>query len=1131
MRQDELSWGTFRLSSLGEPGYGLVRQDAPYFELGESTMISRMCLIACFFLPATHTFAEATIDGKTILDSTGVRGGLAVHLGSGNGETTIGLCLNESFLVHGLDPRQENVDRARKLVLAKGLGERVTFDRLKGKELPYADNVVNLVVVSDRCGVSMDEIRRVLAPGAKACIREGGDWRVVENPRSDELDEWTHFLYDATNNAVSKDMVVDQPYHLQWVGDPKWARSHDHLATISAAVSAGGRVFYIADEGSTAAVALPAKWRLVARDAFSGVLLWKRRIDLWEGHLRGFRSGPAELPRRLVAVGDRVYVTLGYGEPLSVLDASTGNTLRVYEGTEGTQEIMVNGDTIYLVAGQQDLVETARRRGESPPVHSKRMVALNATNGEMLWHKADADTTDLLPLTPALQGERLYFENPSHVISLNAKTGSELWRAERPVQKKRWAWSTPTLVVQDGVVISADRAAPTEEEEQPERLEWMVSAAGGEAPPGEMVAFDAENGRELWRAPAREQYNSPPDLFVTGDVVWNGDMVRARDPGMAAARKVATGEIAMERPRDQEYFSFGMGHHRCYRNKATERFLLLGRSGVELLDVKTGEVTAHHYIRGACAYGIFPANGLIYVPSHSCACFIQAKLNGFNALAPKGKYAVPIPSVEDERLEKGPAYDSHVQSSQLITQSSDWPTYRNDASRSGSTSEAVSSTDTVWQEELGGRLTAPVVADGKLFVAQSELHVLHALDAASGQTAWTFMAGGRIDSPPTVFQGRVLFGSADGYVYCLRADDGVLMWRFLAAPDDRRIVVYDQLESVWPVPGNVLVVGEEDDATAWFVAGRTSYLDGGMFLYRLNAATGEMQSVAVLDSRDPETGLPPQKEGGAKGVTMPGALPDVLSCDGQFVYMRHTRFDLEGKRLEDDVPHLFSPAGFTDDAWWHRTYWMFGTQMQSGWGGWPRSGYVVPAGRLLVMSDDTVYGFGRLNQYANHGAHVGVPLDLLPWPLADFDNRARGTTHYRLFASPKEPMLVDAPPMGKTRPGRKPRLEKNLKPRWSEAMPVTARAMVLAGDTLHLAGPPELLALSDGTVGRQDMDAAQAAYDGEGGALLCSVSVEDGKVLQQAELDSPPVLDGLIAAGGRLYLVTMDGRVRCFGEK
>ena len=38
------------------------------------------------------------------------------------------------------------------------------------------------------------------------------------------------------------------------------------------------------------------------------------------------------------------------------------------------------------------------------------------------------------------------------------------------------------------------------------------------------------------------------------------------------------------------------------------------------IDFKTGELDAHHWMRGACAYGIMPANGLIYLPAHACGC-------------------------------------------------------------------------------------------------------------------------------------------------------------------------------------------------------------------------------------------------------------------------------------------------------------------------------------------------------------------------------------------------------------------------------------------------------------------------------------------------------------------------------
>ena len=74
---------------------------------------------------------------------------------------------------------------------------------------------------------------------------------------------------------------------------------------------------------------LPARWVLRGRDAFNGILLWERPIGPWEGDHRRFRSGPTELPRRLVAVGDHVYTTLGIDAPLSLLEAATGKTLRM----------------------------------------------------------------------------------------------------------------------------------------------------------------------------------------------------------------------------------------------------------------------------------------------------------------------------------------------------------------------------------------------------------------------------------------------------------------------------------------------------------------------------------------------------------------------------------------------------------------------------------------------------------------------------------------------------------------------------------------------------------------------------------------------------------------------------------
>jgi hypothetical protein len=255
------------------------------------------------------------------------------------------------------------------------------------------------------------------------------------------------------------------------------------------------------------------------------------------------------------------------------------------------------------------------------------------------------------------------------------------------------------------------------------------------------------------------------------------------------------------------------------------------------------------------------------------------------------------------------------------------------------------------------------------------------------------------------------------------------------------------------------------------------------------------------------------------------------------------RFDLVGNPQEPNVDHLFSPAGFVDDSWWHRTYWMYGTNMKNAWGGWTQAGYQVPAGRLIVIDDDSVFAFGRLNQYATHGAHVGLPKPLLPWPPESSDARARGDTHYALFATSREPQVDQvfvgrdqteiSPREGQAavRAGEKPRKQTRLVPRWAHELDVTVRAMLLAGRTLFVAGPPELLALTGRSITEQDLDAVKAAYDGQRGGMLQALSTESGLKLNERKLVSPPVFDGLIAADGCLFLVTVDGRIQCLGEE
>ena len=1074
-----------------------------------------LACVSCAPAPAGAA-QDAQAEAGRILDAAGVAGGLVVHVGCGDGKLTAALRAGESYLVHALDADAANVAAARKHIRSLGLYGAVSVERWTGAGLPYADSLVNLVVAEDPGKIAAGEIMRVLCPHGVAYVKRGGRWTKTVKPRPEAMDEWTHYLHDATNNAVAKDTLVGPPRHMQWVCGPRWARSHDHLSSTSALVSAGGRIFYILDEGPVASVAIGPRWALIARDAFNGVLLWKRRIGPWEGHLRNFRSGPPEIARRLIASGDRVYVTLGYGKGVTALDAATGRDVRTCDGTTGAMEMVLNAGTLFVVVGDRSPDNTGGAAipnrpekvwywwpiyADKPP--KKHIVAVRADSGKMLWKKDDADTAEMLPTALAASGGQAFFQSPSELIALEAGSGRVLWRAARPVSRQRPSWTAPTLVVYGDVVLSADRQAAG----QPGRVKWTVDSTGGVAPVGEIIAFAADTGRRLWQGPARECYNAPTDVLVAGGLVWTGSLVKSKDPGITVGLDVKTGQVKRRRPKDQGQFTIRMSHHRCYRNKATERYLVLGRDGIEFIDVATGKGQGNAWVRGACQYGVMPCNGLIYAPPHSCACHIESKLNGFNALAPAAEKTRE--AAKGTRLEKGPAFAKAAAGkpaygsirnpqSPIRNVVEDWPTYRHDPARSGFTKTTVPTGLTPkWQVDLGaaGTLSTVTVAEGKLFVASVDDHTVHALDAGSGQRAWSYTAGGRVDSPPTIWRGLAIFGCADGWVYCLNAVDGRLVWRFRGAPVARRVVAYGQLESTWPMHGSVLVAG----GVVYAAAGRSAYLDGGVVLHRLDAATGKALSATPLDK---------------------AALPDVLSGDGTSVFMRHRRFTMDGDEEPPNVEHLYSSAGFLDGDWWHRTYWQVGKQMQSGWGAWPNVGNRVPAGRLLVLDDSSVYGFGRLNQYHRNGSHVGL-----------------GRMHYRLFACARKPK-TPAAAAGEAARRRKGPAPSKVTVQWSQRVGLMVRAMVLAGPTLFVAGPPDVL--GDGPednnhpyaiASRQAIEEQAAAFAGLKGAVLWAVSKADGKKLGELKLPAAPVWDGMVAANGRLYIATKDGKVLCFAGK
>jgi outer membrane protein assembly factor BamB len=474
-------------------------------------------------------------------------------------------------------------------------------------------------------------------------------------------------------------------------------------------------------------------------------------------------------------------------------------------------------------------------------------------------------------------------------------------------------------------------------------------------------------------------------------------------------------------------------------------------------------------------------------------------------LAPASTNANYPPTDPDSvRLQPGPAYGQTVVSN---PSPDDWPTYRHDIGRSGYSTNAVRANPTnAWQTSLGGKLSSVTVAEGSVFVAAVDRHTIYALAADTGAQEWSFTAGGRVDSPPTIYQGLVLFGSTDGYAYCLRASDGALMWRFLVAPTDLRHMCYDQVESVWPVSGSVLVQNNQ----VYCVSGRSMYLDGGCRFVVLNPTNGAKIVEQVMNDLVP--GTTNSLETLEKTFNAPVALADILSSDGQFIYMKSQQFLPDGTRTNiapnaadvrvnadwanqiGEGVHLFTPTGFLDDSWMHRTYWVWGKSWSSGAGGYYIAGKNAPCGQIMCIDDSNVYGYGRMPQYYQ-------------WTLPK-ENMLFSTSSANNFNLPN-PYI------------------------WTNTPPFLVKAMAIAQNNLVLAGPPELedeeqsFATLNAPQTQTDLAAEDAAQHGAQGGQLRIVDKGTGNTLSAYSVNFLPVWDGMAVSRNSIYMATRDGRVLC----
>jgi len=796
----------------------------------------RILLILVLSISSSAHAGELGKTAGDILQMSGAQGGLMVHLACGDGELLAAFAGDGKFLAHGLTTEAATAASIHESLAEKGLAGVAGAEALSLGRLPYASNMVDVLVGDDlpgliKQGVKLSEIFRILCPYGSACLgvpvdarkdiemqlakagiknyrfeRRSRLWLVIKKPLPAGMDSWTHWNHGPDGNPVSQDQLIERPNQIQWITGQRWGdRRLGEAPGRGGAVgirTAGGRNYYVMGAGGAFS---KTGHQLVARNAFNGVMLWFQNIK--------------DLNKRLVVAADKEVYLDRAGE-IVALDGATGKLLRTYGKADRCKHLLLADGVLVSF-------------------DSKGARAFDATTGKQKWSNAKVSQAG----SPVVKAGKAFFAAGGGITCLDMNSGELKWSKRLPGRITiRFAFDDKLLI--------------------------CTSKKGSQTKYGlQYTALSATDGSEIWSYGCDRPSGRYTEAYLAGGLVWiqgyHDRKTRETDgfhnPKGGVSYKFdgldpKTGKVS------RSFLAPVMLLYACYPHYATDRFHL-GIRPIYFTEWKTAKVTRFEATRQACqsncglAYGMFYG---LYTASTMCNC-VRPAMSGVSAFTSDGKTINGEPSVgEQARLVKGPA---EAPESDFAPDSGDWPIYRYGMRRAAAVAAEIPAreltvawrrsllpagsvaagkanalrNDWILNEVCSDSITQATVAEGKVFVSLTHTRQIVAMAHGDGKVSWTFRAPARVDAPPTIRKGLCLFGCNDGWVYCLRADNGKLVWRFRAAPTDRRVVAYGQVESAWPVLGGVLVV----EGRACVIAGRTTETDGGLYVHALDVKTGK----------------------------------------------------------------------------------------------------------------------------------------------------------------------------------------------------------------------------------------------------------------------------------------------------
>jgi len=561
---------------------------------------------------------EYAAAAEEIIAKTDITNGYCVDLGCETGALAFALAQRTQLRIYAVTDDAQALAAIRERFDSAGLyGTQVSVLHCNEADTRLPNYFANLVVsetslIEGTAGVTEAEVRRLQRPyGGVVCIGKPGEMTLDVRGPLEGAGEWTHQYADPANANCSSDTIVRGPLGMLWFIDNEFIMPSRH-GRGPAPLFWNGLLFV---EGLNGIRAL---------DAYNGTLRWEYAVkDILKPYDQEHLNGVAITQSNMCIANGRLYLRVA--DRCRVLDAMTGAKRGEFtapprlDGRVGTWGYLAceNDNLFGSLCNEEHTVHWAFQPADMSQLFSESLLffALDAASGKRKWtytpkdsirHNAIAIGNGRVHLIdrPLAIRDRSEKDStvhpPGELVTLDAETGAELWRATDDIYGTVLVLSTEHNVLVMGY--------------QNTRFK-LPSEIGGR-----LTAFRADTGKVLWDVPAtyESRFVLNGQTIYAQSGMW--DLMTGKETAFPFTRSYGCGTVA------------GSKHLLAYRSATLGYWDLLCDAGNE----------NYGGIRPGCWINTLPVGGLLLLPEASNRCTCSYLIKATIALQPYGLRAPAI---------------------------------------------------------------------------------------------------------------------------------------------------------------------------------------------------------------------------------------------------------------------------------------------------------------------------------------------------------------------------------------------------------------------------------------------------------------------------------------------------------